>query len=283
MYPVIYDFGVVDLLGFQFRLAIYSFGLMLVAAFYTCYFLLDKDLRELGYDEKLASDIIFWSALGGILGSKVYHVIENLDQIMSSNNPMSLIFSGSGLVFLGGLVGAIISVTVVLKKNNVPWLIFADQLAPLILLGYAIGRLGCFLVGDDYGIPSKLPWAMSFPEGLPPTTTSVFAYQFPWIDISDLPAGVIKVHPTQLYETFICGVLFYYLWSKRKNIEVQGSLFFQYLVFAGFERFLIEFLRTNEKYAFDIFSGAQILSLLMIIFGSYFLLYPIYNDKTNIP
>ena len=283
MYPVIYDFGVVDLLGFQFRLAIYSFGLMLVAAFYTCYFLLDKDLRELGYDEKLASDIIFWSALGGILGSKVYHVIENLDQIMSSNNPMSLIFSGSGLVFLGGLVGAIISVTVVLKKNNVPWLTFADQLAPLILLGYAIGRLGCFLVGDDYGIPSKLPWAMSFPDGLPPTTTSVFAYQFPWIDISDLPAGVIKVHPTQLYETFICGVLFYYLWSKRKNIEVQGSLFFQYLVFAGFERFLIEFLRTNEKYAFDIFSGAQILSLLMIIFGSYFLLYPIYNDKTNIP
>ena len=283
MYPVIYDFGVVDLLGFQFRLAIYSFGLMLVAAFYTCYFLLDKDLRELGYDEKLASDIIFWSALGGILGSKVYHVIENLDQIMSSNNPMSLIFSGSGLVFLGGLVGAIISVTVVLKKNNVPWLTFADQLAPLILLGYAIGRLGCFLVGDDYGIPSKLPWAMSFPEGLPPTTTSVFAYQFPWIDISDLPAGVIKVHPTQLYETLICGGLFYYLWSKRKNIEVQGSLFFQYLVFAGFERFLIEFLRTNEKYAFDIFSGAQILSLLMIIFGSYFLLYPIYNDKTNIP
>ena len=283
MYPVIYDFGVVDLLGFQFRLAIYSFGLMLVAAFYTCYFLLDKDLRELGYDEKLASDIIFWSALGGILGSKVYHVIENLDQIMSSNNPMSLIFSGSGLVFLGGLVGAIIAVTVVLKKNNVPWLTFADQLAPLILLGYAIGRLGCFLVGDDYGIPSKLPWAMSFPDGLPPTTTSVFAYQFPWIDISDLPVGVIKVHPTQLYETLICGGLFYYLWSKRKNIEVQGSLFFQYLVFAGFERFLIEFLRTNEKYAFDIFSGAQILSLLMIIFGSYFLLYPIYNDKTNIP
>ena len=221
MYPVIYDFGVVDLFGFQFRLAIYSFGLMLVAAFYTCYFLLDKDLRELGYDEKLASDIIFWSALGGIVGSKVYHVIENLDQIMSSNNPMGLIFSGSGLVFLGGLVGAILAVTIVLKKNNVPWLKFADQLAPLILLGYAIGRLGCFLVGDDYGIPSKLPWAISFPQGLPPTTTSVFAYQFPWIDISDLPTGVIKVHPTQLYETFICGGLFYYLWLKRKNIEKE--------------------------------------------------------------
>ena len=85
MYPVIYDFGVVDLFGFQFRLAIYSFGLMLVAAFYTCYFLLDKDLRELGYDEKLASDIIFWSALGGILGSKAYHAVSYTHLTLPTN------------------------------------------------------------------------------------------------------------------------------------------------------------------------------------------------------
>ena len=281
MYPIIYDFGVVDLFGFQFRLAIYSFGLMLVIAFYACYFLLEKDLKELGHDEKLASDIIFWSALGGIIGSKIYHVIENLDQILASSNPLSMIFSGSGLVFLGGLIGAVVAVTIVLNKYEVSWLKFADQLAPLILLGYAIGRLGCFLVGDDYGIPSNLPWAMSFPEGLPPTTTSVFEYQFPWVDISGLPAGVIKVHPTQMYETLICSILFYLLWSKRNNILVPGSLFFQYLILAGSERFIIEFLRTNEKYVFDIFSGAQILSILMIIIGSYFLLNPISGGKTN--
>lgn len=281
MYPIIYDFGVVDLFGFQFRLAIYSFGLMLVIAFYACYFLLEKDLKELGYDEKLASDIIFWSALGGIIGSKIYHVIENLDQILASSNPLSMIFSGSGLVFLGGLIGAVVAVTIVLNKYEVSWLKFADQLAPLILLGYAIGRLGCFLVGDDYGIPSNLPWAMSFPEGLPPTTTSVFEYQFPWVDISGLPAGVIKVHPTQMYETLICSILFYLLWSKRNNILVPGSLFFQYLILAGSERFVIEFLRTNEKYVFDIFSGAQILSILMIIIGSYFLLNPISDGNTD--
>ena len=281
MYPIIYDFGVVDLFGFQFRLAIYSFGLMLVIAFYACYFLLEKDLKELGHDEKLASDIIFWSALGGIIGSKIYHVIENLDQILASSNPLSMIFSGSGLVFLGGLIGAVVAVTIVLNKYEVSWLKFADQLAPLILLGYAIGRLGCFLVGDDYGIPSNLPWAMSFPEGLPPTTTSVFEYQFPWVDISGLPAGVIKVHPTQMYETLICSILFYLLWSKRNNILVPGSLFFQYLILAGFERFVIEFLRTNEKYVFDIFSGAQILSILMIIIGSYFLLNPISDGNTD--
>ena len=122
---------------------------------------------------------------------------------------------------------------------------------------------------------------MSFPEGLPPTTTSVFEYQFPWVDISGLPAGVIKVHPTQMYETLICSILFYLLWSKRNNILVPGSLFFQYLILAGSERFIIEFLRTNEKYVFDIFSGAQILSILMIIIGSYFLLNPISDGNTD--
>lgn len=275
MYPIIYDFGEIDLFGFQFHFAIYSFGLMLVIAFYACYFFLDHDLKRKGFDDKLASDIIFWSALGGIIGAKAYHVIENLDQILASQNPMSMIFSGSGLVFLGGLIGAVSAVTIILNKNKLPWLKFADQLAPLILLGYAIGRIGCFLVGDDYGIPSSLPWAMSFAEGLPPTTTSTFTSQFPWIDISDQSPGLITVHPTQLYETFICGALFYFLWSKRDKIMVPGSLFFQYLIFAGLERFFVEFLRTNEKYLFDILSGAQVLSLLMVCIGSYFLVNPI--------
>ena len=109
---------------------------------------------------------------------------------MASNNPMGEIFSGSGLVFLGGLIGAVISVTIILNQNKVSWLKFADLLGPLIFLGYAIGRIGCFLVGDDYGIPSKLPWAISFPNGLPPTTTSYFTSQYPWIDISDYPVGI---------------------------------------------------------------------------------------------
>ena len=259
MYPVIIDFGLVDIFGFQFHLAIYSFGLMLVIAFYTCYYFLDQDLKEMGYDEKLASDIIFWSALGGIVGSKIYHIIENLDQILASPNPLGQVFSGSGLVFLGGLLGAIIAVTVILNKNDLSWLKFADIISPLILLGYAIGRLGCFLVGDDYGIPSDLPWAMPFPDGLPPTN--------------------IAVHPTQLYETIICGLLFYYLWSRRNNPRVPGSYFFKYLIFAGIERFLIEIIRTNEKYLFDIFSGAQIISVFMICIGIYFLMNPL-NDNS---
>ena len=277
MYPVIYDFGKINFLGFQFHLAIYSFGLMLVVAFYTCYYLLENDLKNSDYDDKLASDIIFWSALGGIVGSKFYHVIENLDRIMASPDPFSEIFSGSGLVFFGGLAGAVIAVTFVLKSYRVSWFEFADRLAPLIFLGYAIGRIGCFLVGDDYGIPSKLPWAVSFPNGLPPTTKTVFTYQFPWIDTSDFPNEILNVHPTQLYEAFICGCLFYTLWKYRSQTKYPGQLFFSYLVLAGVERFCIEFLRTNEKYLFEIFSGAQIFSVIIIFIGTYFLTYPLHN------
>ena len=278
MYPVIFDFGVINVFGFKFQLAIYSFGLMLVIAFYTCYFLLNHDFKRLGYEEKLASDIIFWSALGGIFGAKVYYLIENLDDVLASPNPFGMIFSGAGLVFIGGLIGAVTAVSIIIRKNNLPWFIFADILAPLIILGYAIGRIGCFLVGDDYGIPSKLPWALSFPDGLPPTTYESFQYRYPWIDISNFEPGLLSVHPTQVYEFLICVMLFFYLWNKRKNIRVPGSLFFTYLICAGTERFLIEFIRTNEKYLFDIFSGAQVLSIIMVLIGVYCLFQPLQDE-----
>ena len=278
MYPVIFDFGVINVFGFKFQLAIYSFGLMLVIAFYTCYFLLNHDFKRLGYEEKLASDIIFWSALGGIFGAKVYYLIENLDDVLASQDPFGMIFSGAGLVFIGGLIGAVTAVSIIIRKNNLPWFIFADILAPLIILGYAIGRIGCFLVGDDYGIPSKLPWALSFPDGFPPTTYESFQYRYPWIDISNFEPGLLSVHQTQVYEFLICVMLFFYLWNKRKNIRVPGSLFFTYLICAGTERFLIEFIRTNEKYLFDIFSGAQVLSIIMVLIGVYCLFKPLQDE-----
>ena len=278
MFPTIYDFGIVNLFGFSFPLAIHSFGFMLVVAFYTTYFILNNDLKKLNYNENLASDLIFWAAFGGVVGSKVYHLLENLDQVFQ--DPIGMIFSGSGLVFLGGLVGGTIAVTIILNKNKLPWLEFADIVAPLLILGYGIGRIGCFLVGDDYGTPTELPWGMSFPNGLPPSTTSVFSLYFPWIDISKYNPGLLKVHPTQLYETFISIILFFYLYNKRKSVKIKGSLFFLYLILAGFERFFIEFIRTNEKYFLDILSGAQIISLIMISIGILFLSRPI-NEKSK--
>ena len=277
MYPVIIDFGIIEILGFEFHLAIYSFGLMLVIAFYSCYFFLNSELKTLGYDEKLSSDIIFWAALGGILGAKIYYLLENIDRVFDSPDPISMVFSGAGLVFLGGLMGSIISVSLVIKKNGVPWLTFANIIGPLIFLGYAIGRLGCFLVGDDYGIPSKLPWAMSFPNGIPPTTKNIFSDLYPWIDTSGFAPGLITVHPTQLYEAVVCFLLFLLMWKYRKSPLIKDKLFYIYIFLAGLERFLIEFLRTNQKYVLEIFSGAQLISILMIILGFYFIKYSTTN------
>ncbi|SVA83576.1 uncharacterized protein METZ01_LOCUS136430 [marine metagenome] len=244
MYPILFEIG---------PLKIYSYGFMLVIAFYTCFYLLNHDMKRLGYDNKFAPDIVFWAAVGGILGSKLYYLLENLDQVIQ--DPFGMIFSGSGLVFLGGLMGGTFGVTMVLRKNNLPWLVFADIVAPLLILGYGIGRIGCFLVGDDYGISSDLPWAMTFPNGLPPTLSAV--------------------HPTQMYETILALGIFSFLWSRRKNVQVTGNLFFTYLILAGVERFMIEFIRINEKYFFGEFSGAQIISVIMICIGTYFLLYPV--------
>lgn len=273
MFPIIYDFGIISVFGFEFHLIIYSFGLMLVIAFYACYFFLNYDLKLLGYSERLASDIIFWAAMGGVIGAKSYYLLENIDRIILSNDPIGMIFSGSGLVFLGGLAGAVFAVTILLKKHKVPWLKFANIIAPLIFLGYSIGRIGCFLVGDDYGIPSKAPWAISFENGIPPTTVNVFNSYYPWIDISGFEGELLKVHPTQIYESFVCLILFILFWRQRQNPIIKTKLFFLYLIFAGIERFFIEFIRTNEKYVLDIFSGAQIISFFLILIGIYFSLY----------
>ncbi len=133
MFPVILEIGPIK---------IYSFGLMLVTAFYTCYGLLYLEMKRLKYDTEIASDIIFWSAVGGVLGAKVYYLIENLDRTIE--DPFGMIFSGSGLVFLGGLIGSTLCVSIILEKRKLSWPVFADIIAPLIMVGYSIGRIGCY-------------------------------------------------------------------------------------------------------------------------------------------
>ena len=268
MWPIIFDFGKISILGLEIHPVINSYGFMLMMAFYSCYYFLNKDLKELGYDQKLAADIVFAAALGGILGSKIYYLIENFGRVKA--DPMGMIFSGAGLVFLGGLIGGTLAVTYVLKKNKLQWFKFADIVAPLLILGYAIGRIGCLLVGDDYGKPTHLPWGISFPDGLPPSTYRVFQTYYPWINLEGFDPGVLTVHPTQIYETLLGFGIFYFIYKKRKSVTVAGSLFFTYLIFAGSERFFIEFLRVNTRYLFGL-SGSQIISLGMIAIGSWFL------------
>ncbi len=268
MIPVLFELGPIK---------IYSFGFMLVVAFYTCYYLLQKDMKRLGYDVNIASDVVFAAAVGGILGSKTYYLIENINRVI--DDPMGMIFSGSGLVFLGGLIGGTLGVTLVLRKNKLKWLKFADIVAPLLILGYAIGRIGCFLVGDDYGIPTHLPWGVSFINGLPPSTYRVFDIYYPWIDLTGFEPGVLAVHPTQLYEVFLGLSIFAFLWNKRIKIAGDGRLFFIYFILAGIERFFIEFIRTNNHYLFNL-TGAQFISIIMIVIGAIGLIRPM-NQPEN--
>ncbi len=278
MWPVIFDFGEITIFGFEFHPVINSYGFMLMVAFYSCYYFLNKDLKRLGYEAKLAADIVFAAALGGILGSKIYYLIENFERVKA--DPMGMIFSGAGLVFLGGLMGGSLAVTYVIKKNKLTWIKFADIVAPLLILGYAVGRIGCLLVGDDYGRPTHLPWGISFPDGLPPSTYSIFQTYYPWVSLEGFDPGVLAVHPTQIYESLLGFGIFYYLYHKRTSVIVVGSLFFTYLILAGAERFFIEFLRVNPKYLIGL-SGSQLISLAMIGIGTWFLTHPVSTPQVE--
>ncbi len=258
MYPILFQFG---------SFTISSFGVMMVIAFLLGNYLLRIDVVAEGYDAIIADDIIFRAAIGGILGAKFYYLIENIPTGQAANNINGLIniiagiFTlngeriafgiqnfGAGLVFLGGLVGGMAAVSWYIYRKNLNWFKIADLAAPFLVLGHGIGRIGCFLVGDDYGIPTNLPWAIAFPNGLPPTN--------------------IAVHPTQLYEMSAYFIIFFYLRYRKRNQTFSGEIIFEYLFLGGLSRFMVEFIRTNTKYIFGL-SGAQYLSILMMAIGAY--------------
>ncbi len=247
MYPTIINFGTIHLGPVRLPIAIHSYGLMLAFAFLTVLFILQRELARKKLDPQLASSIIFAGAVGGIVGAKLYSALQ--DGTIS----MSELFSNSGLVWYGGVIGGSAAILFVIYRSNSPILPTIDALGPLLLLGYGIGRIGCFLSGDgDYGPPSNLPWAMAFPNGTVPTN--------------------VLVHPTPLYETGMSLIGFGVLWAIRKRKEeTPGQMFGGYLILAGVERFLSEFWRINRPVLFGL-TTAQFTSFLLIIIGG-FLLY----------
>ncbi len=218
---------------------VYSFGVMIVAAFFICCWIVNLELRRKGLDHQVEADSLVISVLiGGLIGARGYYILENFTEFLSA--PFE-IFSGGGLVWYGGVLGGVVALTYVLQRKKLNWLQVADILAPALALGYAIGRIGCLLAGDgDYGKPSNLPWAMAFPEGIVPTT--------------------VPVHPTPIYETLIMLMIFFILWSMRKKIIRNGIIFGFYLILASTERFFIEYLRVNPVIIWNL-TMAQIISL----------------------
>jgi phosphatidylglycerol:prolipoprotein diacylglycerol transferase len=225
-------------------LALQTFGICFAAAFLAAGALVWKRLGEIGEPKDWAYEIAFAALIGGVVGSRVYFVGQNYDEV--KHDLLGNLFSGSGLVWYGGAIGGAVGVLLWAWWRGFLGLALLDLAAPALALGYAIGRCGCQLAGDgDYGKPWNGPWAMSYPDGTVPTERTV--------------------HPTPVYETLAMGLGAWLLWQLRDRVRA-GVLFAVYLVYAGVERFLIEFLRRNSEDSVGL-TTAQIESLVLITAG----------------
>jgi phosphatidylglycerol:prolipoprotein diacylglycerol transferase len=253
VYPLELQIGPLRLTGF---------GIMMMVAFVLAGWAIQLELRRRGLDEEYAADIVFGAVIGGLVGAKLWYVA------LTGETP----FSRGGFVWYGGFVGGVLGVVFNSWRRRVPIPFTAEIVAPALTLGYAVGRVGCFTVGDDYGIPSSLPWAVKFPAGLPPTTVAnlmQFHVRFP---PNTSPAEIVAVHPTQVYETALMLLATAWLWRHRDHPHAMGWLFGCYLVIAGLERFLIEFLRAKDDRVLGPFTIAQAASVGLVAVGIYFLL-----------
>ncbi len=257
MLPVLFKIG---------PLTIYSYGLMMALGFIAGDFAIARDFERRGYKPENASTLVIWGAIGGIAGSRLLYVFNNLSQYIA--DPKAIIFSGSGFVWYGGFGGGILASYIVARYYKIPWLTVADACAPALALGQALGRVGCQLAGDgDWGLPSKLPWAMAYPRAIvgwgPQTVLTLDGHDNL---ISGFYPGV-RVHPAPVYETILYIGVFWLLWSLRKKIPIDGRIFYLYLMLAGLSRFLVEFIRINPRVLLGL-SEAQVIAIAMIIVGS---------------
>jgi phosphatidylglycerol:prolipoprotein diacylglycerol transferase len=236
----------IHLLGISVK----TFGVCFALGFLACGAVVARRLRELGKPVDWAYEIVFAALLGGVIGARGYYVIENYSQV--KHDLLGSIFSGSGLVWYGGVVGGAIGVLLWMHWRDTLELRMLDMCATALALGYGIGRIGCQVSGDgDYGIRSKLLTAMGYPHGTVPT-----------------PPGV-TVLPTPIYETFSMCLFAYLLWWLRDRVR-PGVVFALYLLGSGLERFLIEFIRRNDEVLGGL-TAPQLESIAVFVIGAVWL------------
>ncbi len=261
MYPELFKIG---------PFTVYSYGLMLGIAFIVASYFLTKEFERKNLSSNLATEITLLAIIFGIVGSKLFSLFENWDAFLK--DPM-IAFSPGGLTFYGGLILAIIAIWIYLKRKKIPFLVVADAAAPSLILAYGIGRIGCHLAGDgDYGIPTNLPWGTNYSHGTVPPSVMFdqFNFQKYFPDVAKhFPNGVpdsTPLHPVPIYEFILAVIIFGILWKLRKKDWADGKLFMFYLIFAGFERLMVEFIRLNPRLLFGL-TEAQLISVVMIIAG----------------
>jgi phosphatidylglycerol---prolipoprotein diacylglyceryl transferase len=234
-----------------------TFGLMVAAAMVAAYYVLRADMARRGLaakDTSTAEMFVAVPALVGIVGAKVYHVLETPRDLIA--DPVGQIFSRYGLAWFGGLIAGFAAFVWLARRFKFPLLEIFDAGSAAAALGYGVGRIGCLLSGDgDYGVPTSLPWGMSFPNGLVPTTA--------------------RVHPTPIYELIAACVIAWILWRMgTRQLKARGAsgvwrpgeVFAAYLILTGVARFLVEFIRINPRSFFGL-TNAQAASAVSVIVG----------------
>ncbi len=242
MYPVILHLG---------PITIYSYGLMMAIAFLVGGWILTAELKRRDLDPEMASTMVFWAAIGGLVGSRILSILEDLPGFLA--DPIHGIFTGAGFTWYGGLIGGFLAVTMTIRKHSMPWAATVDCIAPVLALGHAIGRIGCELAGDgDWGTVTDLPWGRAYPNAI---------VGWPY------PPGVY-VHPTPIYETIAYSIIFAILWSLRKRPHRDSTLLWLYFILGSSARFVIEFARINPRYALGL-SLSQWISIALISIGAW--------------
>ena len=232
MYPVLFRIG-------EFEVTI--FGVLVATGALVVLWIFQRVVRRSGLPAD-SVDAALAGVIGGLAGAKLLWVLENLGE----GRIVDLLFSRGGLSWFGGFIGGVLAGLVVMQRKQLPRIAVLAAATPALAFGHLLGRIGCFLVGDDYGTPSVLPWAVAFPQGLPPTTA--------------------PVHPTQLYEATGLGILGWALLRWRRQGVADILVLGRYLVAAGALRFVIEFIRVNKPVVMGL-SVAHLVSLAVIAVG----------------
>jgi phosphatidylglycerol---prolipoprotein diacylglyceryl transferase len=219
-----------------------TFGLCLWLASVCACWTLYRNFRRFGVDAD-AVGVAAYTTVGGVVGAKLWHVLE--DPALLIHQPLFVLFDRAGFAWFGGLLAGIAVLLWQGRQAKIGGLAMLDLAAPAVSVGYGVGRLGCLISGDgDYGVPTRLPWGMSFPHGLVPTTQ--------------------RVHPTPIYELVVALLLAGYLWMR--GAKPLGQITGEYLVLSGVARFLVEFIRINPPIYWGM-TNAQVASLGSIVAG----------------
>jgi phosphatidylglycerol---prolipoprotein diacylglyceryl transferase len=229
MYPVLFRIGAFE---------VTSFGVMVAIAALVGLWLFGRELRISRLPEDASTGAII-GVIAGLIGAKLLWVVEHRGE----EPLLVLLTSRGGLSWFGGLFAGVGAALAYFRRHRWPVIPIIAAATPALAVGHLLGRIGCFLVGDDYGRPTSLPWGVAFPEGLPPTE--------------------VPVHPTQLYEAAFLGVLGWLLIRWRREGVGSRRVVGRYLVLAGAARFLIEFVRVNVRIAFGL-TVAQYGALIIV-------------------